>query len=383
MWPEEDSNQSNSRAVGMRELAMIMSFDTSDIVLGAAGVGDDSAPNLPQQDRADVLARRPFTFWGHGSFTKVDNSRNQTGDDARYNGDVWGYNVGGDYQFNPQFYAGASLGYSKTNLTTTFNTGTYDEGSWSVTPYAVYNVTDQIKVSALAGYAISNVDQTRTSSSVRSSTDSKMAYAALNGSYKVQPNPDLPLDVTAQVNLLAANKKVDAYSESDGTAVAAATSNTRQVKPGVEAAYSFEQDGTVIQPFVKGAMVYDFKDPTNNDAGAYDVGGGVRLGNGGTGLSGLIEGQTQLGRDDYSEYTFSAMVAYSFGLDDNGGTSLGLITPYVKSDFTEGAQVYATGVGYNDASGWMSLNLDVTQTLPTDAMAESATDAMARANLKF
>ena len=362
---------------------MLMSFDTSNIVRGAAGTGDEPEFRLLQQDRANLLARRPITIWGHGSFTRVDNTRNRTGDDARYVGDVWGYNIGADYQLNPQVFAGASLGYSETKLTTTYNTGTYDEGSWTVTPYAVYYVTDRIKLSALAGYAVNNLDQTRSSGSVTSSTDSKMSYTAINGSYKLQPNPEIPLDVLAQVSLLATHKSVEAFAESDGTVIAAATANTRQAKTSLEAAFSFHQGGTVFQPFVKGALVYDLMDPTNSDPNAYDVGGGVRMGNGVTGFNGFIEGQTQLGRDDYDEYSISTMVTYSFGIGGNGESSLWFLSPYVKFDFTGNAQVYASGVEHRNLTGSLSLNLDVMQTVPTAAQSMPASDVMVRAKVRF
>jgi len=370
-----------SRENAFRELAMMASFDTSEMVLAAASKADDTGiPNV--ETRGDLLVDRPYTVWGHGSYTKVENDRNRTNDDSRYDGDVWGYNVGMDYRFRDNLYGGVSIGYSETALSTLYNSGTYDETNGSVTPYAVYNLTDQLKVSVLGGYSSGNLDQTRNTGSVTSSTDTSMWFVGANASYKVQPSATLPVDMTARLGVLASHKVVDAYAESDGTQVAKATSNIRQLKPGVEAAYSYDANGTLIQPFAKVDFVYDLKDTTNADTNAYDVGGGVRIGNGAKGISGAVEGQTQLGRSDYKEYSFSGMLAYGFALDGQGGAPAGIAQPFVKSDFTGNAQTYATGVTYAAGSGQMTADLNLSRTVPQAAVA-GTTAAVLKMHMNF
>ena len=357
-------NRSNGRSGSWRELAMMASFDTSTVVLSAAG--DDNAPVLSPEQRENILASRPYTFWGQGSYTNVENKRNQSGDDARYSGDVWGYNLGLDYRFQPNLYAGISFGVSETNLSTTYNAGSYDETSWTFTPYAVFKPTENIKLSAMAGYAIGDIDQTRASASITSTTDSKMWFGAFNASYQYQPKPDMPLELTAQVGLLATHKTVDAYSESDGSAVAKATSNTRQIKPGIEASYNFNIDDKTLQPFVKADFIYDLKDPVNNDSNAFDFGGGVRIGSEVTGFSGSLEGQTQLGRSDYEEYSVSGMVAYGFDYDlapRLGIHQRGIASPYIKADFgMDQDKVFGTGLTMNSEDGDTTMELALTRT---------------------
>lgn len=79
-----------------REVAMAASFDSSQWFLAAAG--DQNKQNQPDgvRSRSAAQADRPFTVWGHGSYTIIDNDRNRVNDDSRYDGDVWGYNVGMD-----------------------------------------------------------------------------------------------------------------------------------------------------------------------------------------------------------------------------------------------------------------------------------------------
>ena len=366
---EDQSRTTGYDKLPLRQLAMAMSFDSSNMILAAAG--DDTSPVLAPEQRESLLADRPLTVWGHGSYTDVTNTRNDTSGDSRYGGDVWGYNVGMDYRLQPNLYVGASLGFSQTDLTTTYNAGTYDEDSWTLTPYVVFKPTDEIKLSGMFGYGISSIDQTRTSGTVTSNSDSAMWFAALNASYTIKPAEDLPLDLKASMGFLVTNKKVDAYTESDGTQVAAATSNTRQIKPGLEASYSFDLDeATILQPFVKTDWIYDFKDPINNDANAFDLGGGVRIGSS-TGFNGSLEGNTQLGRSDYREHTLSGMVAYSFALGASGEDKASFVEPYVQSDFNKDVRTMGTGLSFRSLNDALVAKISLDQTAVRDSDAKS------------
>ncbi len=374
-----------SRGTSIRELAMLASFDTSRMVFAAAG--DQQDPFKGVQDRSGLSSNQPYTVWGNGSFTSVDNTRNRTNDDSRMNGDVWGYNLGVDYRYRPELVTGVSLGYSQTNLTTTFNSGTYDETNWTISPYAMYQPMDGVTVSAIAGYSIGNVDRTR-DTTVTGNTDSGVWFASLNGDYKIRPSAEKPLDITARIAVLVSRKTVDAFTESDGTDVAKSTTDTRQLKPGLEAAYSFDAQGTALQPFVKADYVHDFTDATNGDKGAFNLGGGLRIASGKTGLSGSIEGERMVGRNDYKEYTVSGLIAYSFDIGGNGAGQLGIASPYVKTNFNttandgqSGSQVYGTGIKFISDGGAFNTELSLTQSFTAASTAETA--GQVRAELKF
>ncbi|WP_417784196.1 autotransporter outer membrane beta-barrel domain-containing protein [Terasakiella pusilla] len=368
-YESSSSNAQGYDKLPLRQLAMAMSFDSSEMILAAAG--DENTPVLAPEKRADLLAERPLTVWGHGSFTDITNTRNDASRDSRYGGDVWGYNLGLDYRLTSNFYVGTSVGFSQTDLTTTYNSGTYDEDSWTITPYAVFKPSEAIKISGMFGYGFSDIDQTRNSGSITSSTRSATWFGALNGAYTIKPAKELPLEVKASVGFLASNKKVDAYTESNGTEVRAVTSNTRQIKPGLEVAYSYSvDDNTVMQPFVKTDWVHDFKDPVNDDANAFDVGGGLRIGST-TGFNGSLEGKTQLGRSDYKEHSISGMVAYGFtiGADKTGKASF--IEPYVESDFSKDAQSMGTGLNFRSHNDAVQSKLSLSQTAAHDSDVKS------------
>lgn len=339
-----------------RNLALLASFDSSTMAFAAAG--DNNAPDGPDavRSRKALATERPLTVWGYGSFTSLENDRNNNTGDLRYDGDVWGYNLGMDYTFMPGVYAGVSLGYSETDLTTTYNSGTYNENNLSVTPYAVLNLNTDITVSFLGGYSIGDQERER-DTGITSSTDTDMWFAATTASYRFTPNEESPFALTANASILGYRKTTDAYTESDGTTVEKSTGTGLQIKPGLEASYMFEKNGTVLQPFAKVDFVFDLRDTTNDDSNAYDVGGGMRFGNTERGLSGSFEGQTVLGRNDYSEYSVSGLVSYSFDIDSIIGAGQASLAPYVRSNYFGEAQSITSGLDYREAGATLSLAL--------------------------
>ncbi|MDX1737903.1 MAG: autotransporter outer membrane beta-barrel domain-containing protein, partial [Alphaproteobacteria bacterium] len=328
---DEDTPQAmqGSNKFPLRELAMALSFDSSKMILAATK--NENAPTLYKEQRENLLHDRPLTIWGHGSFTDVKNTKNDASEDSRYNGDVWGYNVGLDYRFKSDLYMGTSVGFSQSSLNTIYNSGHYSEDSWTITPYAVYTPTEALKLSAMIGYGVGDIKQNRDNSAITSKTDSAFWLVSGNATYTFKPKKDLPLDLKTSLGMNWTRKKVDAYTESDNTSVASSKSTTGQIKPGIETAYTFHLDGNSIQPFFKTDFVYDFKDKINGDSNALDLGGGIRIGSETTGFSGAIEANTQLERSDYREYSLSGIIAYGFDVSPSNNTS-GIIQPYLSSE---------------------------------------------------
>ena len=352
-----------SRGTSLRELAMQASFDSSQTTLSAAGdanAGDDPLRGIEQS--LGLLAQQGYTVWGHGSYTSVNNDRNNAAGDSRYDGDVWGYNLGFDVRLRPELVGGISMGYSQTALTTTYNSGYYDETNWTLSPYIVYQPAAGVTLSSIIGYSLGDIDLSR-DSSVTGDTESDMWFGSLSGAYAMRPSETLPLDVTVNVNFMAARKTVDAYTESDSTQVGKTVSNTRRLKPGIEAAYSFDAAKTILQPFAKTDFVYDMTDETNGDKTAFNLGGGLRIISGATGLSGSIEGEQQLGTDDYSEYTIGGLIAYAFSVNGSEGASLGVVSPYVRSNFTpDSGQTFGTGFTFTAEDEAFSTEVNLTHT---------------------
>lgn len=376
---DQNTTSSDDNRDVMRRVAMRASFDSSVL---AANMTRDNALALGPTDqgavggaagvdgRSALANASPITVWGHGSYTSIDNDYNNGTNDNRYDGDVWGYNIGADYRFADALIAGLSLGYNDTDLTTTFNDGTYQENAWVVSPYAIYRPMENLSLIAEGGYSQGDIDVTRNNDAVSGKTESALWYASLTTSYLYRPMDDLPFSLSPSVALLAARKNIDSYTESDGTFVESSRSNTRQIKPGIEAAYDFGFDTLTITPFVETGLVYDFTDELNNDKTAFNIGGGVRMSDSATGFNAALEGSYLAGRTDYTEYTLAGTVSYGFELRDLTGQSAGLVTPFFGSDVDEyGNQSMRGGFGFD--AGPMKSRLSLAHDIAQNSNAES------------
>jgi len=370
--------QIQSRGGSLRDFAMLASFDSSKMALSASENAQNPLRGVEQRRR--TVAANPVTVWGHGSLTTANNNRDDPGDDHQFDGDVWGYNAGVDYRFTPQLVAGVSVGYSKTDLTTTFNTGTYEENNRSLSPYAIYQPMEDMTLSMIVGYSAGDVDIAR-DITVTGATNSDTWFASMNGSYVYEPSQEMPLVLKGRLNILISRKLLDAYVESDGTDVAEAASNTRRLKPGVEAAYSIAMQTHVIQPFVHVDYIRDYTDATNGDTHAFDLGGGLRVASSTSGLSGSFEAQSQLGRNDYSEHSVSGLIAYSFGLGNDIGQP-GIAAPYFKSEFNpDSGPTFGTGLDFSSENQALSAGIGLTHSLPANGIGATAVEVQAA--LKF
>ncbi|WP_417837100.1 autotransporter outer membrane beta-barrel domain-containing protein [Thalassospira tepidiphila] len=351
--PMEKKTRTEGTTLG--GLAMLASFDSSRVL--AAAKAPDSATDGPEQ-RTLLSRESPITIWGHGSFTDIENTRNRTGEDSRYDGNVWGYNLGADYRFSSALVAGMSVGYAQTDIATTFEAGTYDEDTWNLSPYVIYRPSDMLTFSAIAGYAFGDVSKSR-NTSVAGNTDSQSWYLQVDVRQTFQPIADSPFRVTGGLGALTSRNTLAAYTESDGNQVEESAVNTVQLKPNAELAYSFQISETSLTPYVKAGYIHDFTDQTNGDAGAFDLGGGLRFASGGTGLSGAIEGSRVVGRDDYREYTLSGLVAYGISFAGRDGNFAGTASPYVGTSLSDsGSPEISAGATLTDLDERFSSKLD-------------------------
>jgi len=374
-WGEPSKQNPSSRATSLRGLAILASFDTSH-ALGAAQNRNQPAEGTEQ--RTFLSGRSDLTIWGHGSFTDIENTRNSSGEDNRYDGSVWGYNLGADYRVSPKLVAGLSIGYAQTDITTTFESGRYEEDTWSLSPYVIYTPSDSLTFSAITGYAFGDVTRSR-NTNVTANTDSSSFYLQIDGRQTFQPIAESPVRISAGLGALVSRNTLSAYTESDGTRVPESSVNTIQMKPNAELAYPTEIAGARMEPYAKMAYVHDFTDQTNGDSGAFDLGGGVRFMAGNTGLSGVIEGSRLFGRDDYHEYTVGGLVAYGISFIEKDAGFAGVVSPYMGTDLSEGGALeLSTGATLTDIDNRIAGKLNFSG----NPRAESA-DVMIMVDIKF
>ncbi|BDW94508.1 hypothetical protein MACH10_01930 [Thalassospira tepidiphila] len=304
-------------------------------------------------------AESAFTIWGHGSFTDIENTRNRSGEDSRFDGSVWGYNLGADYRVSPKLVAGLSIGYAQTDITTTFESGSYEEDTWNISPYVIYTPSETLTFSTITGYTFGDVSRSR-DSNVTANTDSRSFYLQVDGRQTFQPIAESPVRISAGLGALVSRNSLSAYSESDGTQVGESSVNTIQIKPNAELAYPTQIGGAGMVPYVNVAYIHDFTDQINGDAGAFDLGGGLRFTAGNTGLSGSIEGSRLFGREDYDEYTVGGLVAYGISFSGKDGNFAGIVSPYLGTNLSEaGAAEMSVGATLVDFGDRLSGKLNV------------------------
>ncbi len=364
-FSDHDANSITDSSDALRRFAMMGSFDSSTgNGLAALGLGPADRGSVGGAGgvdaRSGLYSDSPFTVWGHGSFTSVDNDYVSGTTDNRYDGDVWGYNIGLDYRFTETLTAGVTMGYNDTDLTTAFNQGRYKEQGWVISPYAIYRPLQGLAIVAEFGFGQGDIDVTRNNDTVTGSTDSDLWYGSLTSTYTARPVETLPFSLTSSVAFVAARKTVEGYTESDGRFVEGTHVDTQQINPAIEVAYEFAPTGSlIVTPFFSTELIYDFTDTINDDKAAFNIGGGVRLSDRATGLNAALEANYLAGRSDYTEYTISGTLAYGFAISNDEGRPLGFVKPFFGSQLDEyGIYRLRGGFGYSfgDLNGELAMS---------------------------
>ncbi|WP_170310163.1 autotransporter outer membrane beta-barrel domain-containing protein [Thalassospira povalilytica] len=248
---------------------------------------------------------KTYSIWANANYTYVDNDKA----DTQFDGDVKTLNIGADKRFTDNFLAGLSVGYSKTDIDTTYNNGTYEEDAYTLSGYALYEFTDYLNLSGMLGRAWSSIDQDRQNGATTSNLDADTTFAAttLTTSKKFDK-----VGVSAHLGYLWADRDTDGYIESNANVVTATSAKTDQGRIGGVASYDFAASSVMFTPFVSVDYLHDFSDEINEDANAFDTGLGLKVSSQDGVLEGFFQIKTQLGRDDYSQTSGTAMVRVNF-----------------------------------------------------------------------
>ncbi len=336
----------------VREMLSHLEFDLSlnslmglneewrKIGISSAGAEGSLAPVVG----TDLSSPRTLTLWGGGGETRLDNDYNTSGDDNRYDGRVWSYNTGLDYRPSESLTLGAAVGYLDSELTTTYNEGTYDEKMVSVSPYLLYESPWGLDISLFGGYGIGDVDLTGTfgqaSTPFAASADSNLLFGAVrvSGAMKFLDNS---LEVVPNVSLLGSRKRLEGYTDSSNREIGETTASVLRLTPGFEVSYRVKFSGVTLRPFASGGLIFDLLDTVNDDDMTYSVGGGMRFETE-VGLSGSVEGQRELGREAVEQRRFVGALSYGIAVGRNGRA--GTVTPSVGINHASGDDVSAEGL---------------------------------------
>ncbi|MCZ6763661.1 MAG: autotransporter outer membrane beta-barrel domain-containing protein, partial [Alphaproteobacteria bacterium] len=276
---------------------------------------DGGADRAIERGALDGRGDLPIRIWGRGSYSNFNNDFIVGTQDRRFSGDAFGFNIGADTKINEKIIVGISGGYQKTEIDIDSLVAEIGEVLYTVSPYAAFRLTDALTLWGTAGVGFGNVETTRGVAPITGETDSFLVHASvtLRGHHRFQA---IPLSVTGAGSFLYGRKKLDGFSESDGTVVGDTVTNLRQSQIRGTVAYDVGIGQITATPFVEGEWDHDFVDPINGDKGAFEVGGGLRVSSD-TGLGGHVQYSQALDRDKFSRYTVEGSLHYEFAFKDD------------------------------------------------------------------
>lgn len=192
----------------------------------------------------------PYGVWGNYSYTDFENDLSTTA----IEGNSHSFLGGVDFQFWENTILGVALGFDKSDVDTTFNSGNQESDTVTVAPYFGAILNDFLSVDFNLGYSNVSYDQFRTSGTTRinSSPNSSRWFSAvnLNGIHFVDR-----WIIGGRAGLLFASSKIDSYTESNSNIVTDSRTKVGTMSIGGNVAYSFND----WEPFLNLSYQYDYQ----------------------------------------------------------------------------------------------------------------------------
>lgn len=244
-----------------------------------------------------------YGVWGSYSYSDFENDLASTA----YDGYRHNFLAGVDISPWENTVLGVAFGYEAGDIDTGFNRGNQEIDGYTVAPYAGFLFSENWSVDASIGYSLVDSDQYRTDSGTRvtSSPTADRWFGTLNLNGFTNWNNWL---FAGRLGMLYARNYQESFRESDGTFIPEFTTKLGQWNATGETAYSFRE----FEPFVRLTYEYDFSmteiavttgPQPSNDNDNFLFGTGLRY-FGNSGLSGNLEWNRRLGREDFREDIF-------------------------------------------------------------------------------
>ncbi len=226
------SSKKVTQAGGMMLAANDHSGSASDVNYLAA------AADAPSGAGGGSGGGNPQSLWISSTTDSLENTFFRTA----FYGATQNVLAGYDFTRSDRYVLGISGGYEASNFATKFNSGNEKTGGYNLNPYFAWLLSDSWSLDLIAGYGTFNTDQSRTLGSltppatvaVDSEFSSKRGFASTNvtnisgwGNWKL----------TGSLGYLWSKRDQDAYTESNGSAVAGSKQTSGQWNLLGEAAY--------------------------------------------------------------------------------------------------------------------------------------------------
>ena len=182
-------------------------------------------PGAPQRGTGGMASGDGLAgsaLWGSLSFARSDN------DDPTQlsSGNNQNLSLGIDRPLSEKLTAGVSLSYTRDDTDTTYNGGTSESRGLWLAPYLSYAVNDWLSLEASLSYGVSDNDVMQNIwGPVSGAYDSKTTSASLGLSAAKWYDKTL---VSGRFGLNTSHTRQDAYTQSDGTPMAASSSSVTQ-----------------------------------------------------------------------------------------------------------------------------------------------------------
>jgi hypothetical protein len=272
----------------------------------------------------DYLAAAPLdagggnseSFWVSGMSNSLENEFSRTA----FHGTTQNVLFGFDMTRSDRYVLGMSVGYEASKFTTTFNAGNERSDGFNLNPYFAYLLSDSWSVDLILGYGQFNTRQSRTTAmpigvppfavtvpvdsefkSTRGFASANLTNISLLGDWKL----------TGSLGAQGSRREQDAYTETDGTAIASSKLTAEQYSLLGEAAYGRGKSETFF-----GAMYQYSTDPVKtqfatglqppDDPDSYLLSAGWRYF--GKDLTANFVFTGRVGQEDVKEYGFSMVI---------------------------------------------------------------------------
>ncbi|MCK5669296.1 MAG: autotransporter outer membrane beta-barrel domain-containing protein, partial [Gammaproteobacteria bacterium] len=300
--------------------------DDGEVVADTRGQDDSQTPVRIQRTGSGLMMNSMsgmnagdsnylYGAWGSYSYTDFENDFASTAFDGQRHGGL----IGLDVSPWDGVLLGVAVGYEDSDIDTDFNLGNQETDGFTIAPYLGALINDTWSVSASFGYSSLDTDQFRTlgTTTFTSSPDSDRWFAMFNLNGLTTYDNWI---IGGQIGVLWARNELDAYTETSSlgatTRVAEMDAKLAQWNIGADVAYSYGE----FEPFARVMYENDFSQTEIGVIGgpqpSFDdddvmLGFGMRY-FGANNLTGNLEFNTRLDRDDYDEYDISATIRYDW-----------------------------------------------------------------------
>lgn len=249
-------------------------------------------------------------IWVQGQWSNVDKST----PGAALSGNIYSLMTGFDRQVTSELLLGVALGYERTELDTSYNSGTYDGDGATISPYIGYRLNDNWSTNLSIGYTRIGYDLTSNSGATTGAYDANRYFgsASVIGSYgfenwRFQPSAGLSYS----------REDWGSYTLSNNTVAEADSIALGQLTGGLKIGYAFDY----VVPYAKLSTTWDFKRGESVTAADGSVltadRGGASAGLGleaytGPFTSSVELGYTSLFRNELDVWTGLARLRYAF-----------------------------------------------------------------------